>query len=129
MATTRHIRITVEGKTYDVTAEMLDEDIHPHHPAPSAYHAPSVVTPPVFQPAAAPRKAAGGGAVPCPISGTVVTIHVQQGQQVKKGDQLVTLEAMKMNTPVFAPQDGTVASINAQVGVSIEEGATIAVIS
>ena len=47
-------------------------------------------------------------------------------QAVKKGDAVLTIEAMKMEIPVVAPEDGTVASINVAVGDAIESGAVLA---
>ena len=58
-------------------------------------------------PVAAPRKAAAAPAV-------------------KKGDAVLILEIMKMETPVVAPEDGTVASIEVAVGDSVEAGALLA---
>lgn len=49
-------------------------------------------------------------------------MQVTAGQAVKQGDQLIVLEAMKMNTYVYAPQDGVVAEILANVGDSVAEG-------
>lgn len=123
MSITRRIRITIAGQVYDVTAELLDE--HPGYPQAAAPVQPLA---PVYAPrhvAPTSQPAAEGGRVLCPLSGIVVTVHVEQGQRVKKGDILVTLEAMKMNTPVWAPQDGVVASIQAQPGVRTEEGALL----
>lgn len=124
MSITRRIRITIAGQVYDVTAELLDEhagyapSAAPAQPPAPVMHAPRHVSP-------APRPAAEGGQVLCPLSGIVVSVHVQQGQQVKKGEILVTLEAMKMNTPVWAPQDGVVASVQAQPGDRAEEGSVL----
>lgn len=124
MSITRRIRITIAGQVYDVTAELLDDHAgtvqagNPVQPPAPVLHPPRHVTP-------TPQPAAEGGRVLCPLSGIVVTVHVEQGQRVKKGDILVTLEAMKMNTPVWAPQDGVVASIQAQPGVRTEEGAVL----
>ena len=47
---------------------------------------------------------------------------VKEGQEVKQGDHLLTLEAMKMNTLVLAPNDGKVSEIKAAVGDAVEEG-------
>ena len=44
---------------------------------------------------------------------------------MKKGDAVLTIEAMKMEIPVVAPEDGTVASINVAVGDAIESGAVL----
>lgn len=123
MSITRRIRITIAGQVYDVTAELLDE--HAGHPQASAPVPPPAPVPHAPRQDAAPPAAAEGGQVLCPLSGIVVTVHVEQGQRVKKGDILVTLEAMKMNTPVWAPQDGVVAAIHVQPGVRTEEGAVL----
>ena len=53
-------------------------------------------------------------------------IEAKVGQAVKAGDAVVIIEAMKMEIPVVAPQDGTVASIDVAVGDSIEAGAVLA---
>jgi biotin carboxyl carrier protein len=51
---------------------------------------------------------------------------VQVGQAVKEGDHLITLEAMKMNTFVFAPRAGKVAEIKVAVGAAVDEGQALA---
>lgn len=63
-------------------------------------------------------KASGGGAgkagegeVPAPLAGTVAKILVAEGDAVKAGQVLLTLEAMKMETEINAPADGTVKGI------------------
>ena len=48
---------------------------------------------------------------------------------MKKGDAVVILEAMKMEIPVVAPQDGTVASVDVAVGDSVEAGALLATLN
>ncbi len=59
-------------------------------------------------------------------AGKVFKIEANVGQAVKKGDAVVIVEAMKMEIPVVAPQDGTVASINVAVGDAVEAGALLA---
>ena len=51
------------------------------------------------------------------------------GAQVKTGDTVLVLEIMKMETPVVAPKDGTVASINVSEGQSVEAGALLATLN
>ena len=53
-------------------------------------------------------------------------LEKKAGDAVKKGDAVVILEAMKMEIPVVAPQDGTVASIDVSVGDAVEAGALLA---
>jgi biotin carboxyl carrier protein len=60
--------------------------------------------------------------VPCPLSGRITGVVVQVGQDVNEGDHLVTIEAMKMNTFVFAPRSGKVTAVKTEVGAVVEEG-------
>ena len=70
----------------------------------------------------------GSGVSPVtPVAaGKVVKIAAAAGASVKKGDPVVVLEVMKMETPVVAPQDGTVASINCNEGQQVDAGALLA---
>ncbi|MBN2241342.1 MAG: DUF2118 domain-containing protein [Acidobacteria bacterium] len=119
----RRMRITIAGQVYDVTAELLDDNAG--HVQAAAVPQPALQMPAPRHDTAPPQPGSEGGQVLCPLSGIVVSIHVEQGQQVHKGDILVTIEAMKMNTPVWAPQDGVVASIHTETGVRVEEGAVL----
>lgn len=110
----KKLRVTVQGKSYDVTVELLGEA--------AAAPAPVPATP---APASASANAAGND-VPSPLAGKVVSIGMQVGQQVKEGDELMVLEAMKMNTHVYAPGAGTVTSILVQPGDNVEEGQALA---
>lgn len=123
----KKLRITVEGKTYEVEVEILGSRIA--SVAPAAAPAPvasASVSAPVAAPAPAPKKAApapaGANDIVCPLAAVVVAVNVKEGQQVKAGDLLVTLEAMKMNTPVNSPADGTVSKICVSAGQSVNEG-------
>ena len=116
--------ITVNGNVYDVTVEENGSVA-----APAA--APRRAAAPVAAPAAAPKAAApAGGAgsvkIEAGAAGKVFKVEAQAGQAVKRGDAIVILEVMKMETPVVAPQDGTVASINVNVGDMVEAGALLA---
>ena len=116
--------ITVNGNVYDVTVEENGSVA-----APAA--APRRAAAPVAAPAAAPKAAApagGAGAVKIEAgaAGKIFKIEAAAGTAVKKGDPVIILEAMKMEVPVVAPQDGTVASINVNVGDMVEAGALLA---
>ena len=63
------------------------------------------------------------------MPGKILAVKASAGQAVKKGDVIMVLEAMKMENDIVAPQDGTVASINAAVGDSVEAGATLATLN
>ena len=62
-------------------------------------------------------------------AGKVFKIEANVGQSVKKGDAVVIIEAMKMEIPVVAPEDGTVASIDVAVGDAVEAGQTLATLN
>ena len=115
----KNYTITVNGNVYDVTVEEGAGGS-----APAA--APRAAAPKAA-PAAAP-KAAGGGSikVEAGAAGKIFKIEASVGQAVKKGDTVVILEAMKMEIPVVAPSDGTIASIDVTVGDSVEAGACLA---
>lgn len=83
---------------------------------------------PAAAPAAAPAPAAGGTEVKAPMPGTVLRINVAAGQAVKKGDDLIIIEAMKMEQAIKAPADGTVASINVAQGDTVETDQVVAII-
>jgi len=129
----RKLRVTVDGKPYDVSVEIPDEAgvLPAARPAATPVAAASVAatvsapaTPAPSAPVAA--AAAGPGDVPSPLSGRVTAIIAQVGQSVQEGDHLITLEAMKMNTFVFAPRAGKVAEIKVAVGAAVDEGQALA---
>ncbi|MEU2236521.1 biotin/lipoyl-containing protein, partial [Streptomyces vietnamensis] len=69
--------------------------------------------------------AASGGHLVSPMQGTIVKVGVEDGQEVKEGDLIVVLEAMKMEQPLNAHRSGTVSGLSAQVGASITSGTVI----
>ncbi len=115
--------ITVNGNVYDVTVEENGAGAA----APSA--APVRAAAPTPTPAAAPAPAAGGAGsikIEAGAAGKVFSIDKKAGDAVKKGDTVLVLEVMKMETPVVAPEDGTVASIEVSAGQAVEAGALLA---
>ena len=114
--------VTVNGTAYEITLEVVDAADVKAAPAPAA--APAPVAAPA--PAAAP---AGGETVNSPMPGNILSIKVQTGAAVKKGDVIMVLEAMKMENEIMAPCDGTVASINVNAGAAVETGTVLCVIA
>ena len=84
--------------------------------APKAAPAPQPAPAPAPAPVAAP---AGGTKVNSPLPGSVIKVNVTEGQAVKKGDTLLVLESMKMENPILAECDGTVAKIAVAAGQSV----------
>jgi len=115
------LRITLEGKTYDVAVEVLGENAST--PAPVAI-APAQAAAPVAapQPAQAPAAPAGAGAVLSPMAGQVMKIKVAVGATVSQNQEVIVLEAMKMETPIYAPAAGTVKAISVKEGEAVAEG-------
>jgi biotin carboxyl carrier protein len=122
----KKLRVTVEGKTYDVVVEILDAGTASAAVAPAP--SPSVSSASVAAPAAAPvpaRAAGGTGDVRSPLAGKIVSIDVKVGQSVEEGAQVATVEAMKMNTYIFAPKAGRVTAVLANPGDGVEEGTVL----
>jgi len=68
------------------------------------------------------------GAIKAPLPGVITSIEVEVGQQVKAGDTLVVLEAMKMANNIEAEKDGTVTAICVKQGENVLEDAPLVVI-
>jgi biotin carboxyl carrier protein len=123
----KNYTITVNGNVYDVTVEENGSVATP-------VAAPRRATAPVAAPVAAPApKAASGAAgsikVEAGAAGKIFKIEKKVGDTVAKGDAVLILEAMKMEIPVVAPADGTVASIDVAVGDAVESGALLATLN
>ena len=119
--------ITVNGNVYDVVVEEGAST-----GAPVAAKAPAAPkAAPKAAPAAAPKAAGGAGSikVEAGAAGKVFKLEKKVGDAVKRGDAVVIIEAMKMEIPVVAPEDGTVASIDVAVGDMIEAGAVLATLN
>ena len=119
----KNYTITVNGNVYDV---VVEEGATSGAPVAAAPAAPKAA--PKAAPAAAKPAAGGAGSVKLEAgaAGKVFKLEASVGQAVKRGDTVVVVESMKMEIPVVAPQDGTVASIDVAVGDAIEAGAVLA---
>ena len=97
--------VTVNGATYEVEAEN----------APAA--------------APAPKPAGAGEKVASPLPGVIIEISVKEGQQVKAGQKVAVLEAMKMENEIPAPKDGTITDIHVHKGDTLQEGDPVVTIA
>lgn len=120
----KNYTITVNGNVYDVTVEETGSTSGAAAPRRTAAK-------PAAAPAAAPAASAGSGSIKIEAgaAGKVFKIEKKVGDAVKKGDAVLVLEIMKMETPVVAPEDGTVASIDVAVGDAVESGALLATLN
>ena len=126
----KKLKITLNGKSYEVDVEILKDDDTPSMPfmpvAPVAYAPAPAIAPTVAAtkpatptPAAA---SAGGNTLTAPMNGVVIEIPVKVGDEVKAGQTVVILEAMKMKTNIASAHDGKIASINISPNDSVETG-------
>ena len=130
-------KVTLNNRVFEVEVEqgqamLLDEY---ELAAPAAPAAPAPAAAVSAAPAAAPAPAApaaglaAGEVVKSPMPGNVLKLLVTQGQQVKEGDVLLILEAMKMENEVVSTKSGTVAQIVVSQGTVVETGSPLAVIA
>lgn len=114
----KHLRITVEGKTYNVQVETIDEgNSTPYVPVHSA-----AAALPIAAPAPSTVPVAAEGDIIAPLAGVVQSVDVAVGAKVNAGDLIVTLEAMKMFTSINASGSGTVTAIHVKPGDAVDEG-------
>lgn len=129
----RKFIINVNGNSYEVEVEEVVGGVQ----RPAAPVAPAAPAPVAAQPAPkaapAPEKkevvvSAGQEVVEAPMPGNIWKIEVKEGDQVKAGDILLILEAMKMENEILAPRDGVVASINTTQGATVNTGDKLVVL-
>jgi len=63
-----------------------------------------------------------------PMAGKIFELNIEVGQQVEEDDEVIIIDAMKMENPVFSPVSGTVKEIKVKVGDQVNEGDVLAVI-
>ncbi len=124
------VRITFQGRVYELGVEVLDSPSGAMTAPPVANTtpvAPSQVTPPPAPSPAAPAAPtapppAGGTLVASPMAGIVLSVGVKPGDRIEEGGELMILEAMKMQAPVFAPCSGTIGAVLVTPGAAVVEG-------
>ena len=136
--------VTLNGKIYEVDVTETDAVVTGISQVPVA--APVAAAPVVAAPVAAPAPAAApeapaapaapaapvavadGTQIKAPMPGTVLAVKKNVGDAVKAGDVVIVLEAMKMENAIVALCDGTVKSINAPKGSTVNTDDVLAVI-
>ncbi len=128
----------VEGNIAKVNVNGIPFEVEMQQPINAAKH-PNIVKPKIeapkptatAAPAAAPKAApaaaatATGAALKAPLPGTITAINVKVGDQVKAGDVVIILEAMKMQNNIESENTGTVTAINVNPGDTVMEGAVL----
>lgn len=141
----KEFKYKINGNEYKVTVGEIKDNVAHLEVNGTAYEVEMEEAPkpepvkvkPVVRPAAAPaapaaaapaRPAAGKSGVKAPLPGVILDVKVSVGADVKKGDLLLILEAMKMENTILADRDGKVTAINVRNGDSVLEGTDLVVI-
>ena len=127
----QEIKLDVNGTPYVVTVDKEMRAQKPRTTIVSSSPAPRVAAAAGdVQRASAPNpnSAAGGTKVATPLPGTILDVFVNVGDTVKAGQNVVVLEAMKMENNIEADRDGTVTAVNVRKGDNVLEGDTLIVI-
>jgi glutaconyl-CoA decarboxylase len=126
----KRFQITVNGNSYDVQVEEMDAsaapspkklpDSVPASPKPAVEPVKAEKAAPTVQtPSTAP---AGADELNAPMPGTIVNVMVKVGDQVKKGQVLLVLEAMKMENEIMSPKDAVIAAVHVNKSDSVDSG-------
>ena len=126
-------KVTLQGKTYEVEVEkgeaMLVDEYEALSPAPApAEPKPAPAAAEEVKAAPSPALNAVGTAVKAPLPGNILSVKVNLGDEVKEGELLLVIEAMKMENDVVAPCDGQVKQIAVSAGKAVNTGDTLIVI-
>lgn len=117
------LQITIDGKTYAADVEVLEDDASEdlpgdasdsstrQQPLPPGAYAPSRIT---------ETHTADEKVYQSPVNGLVIRVNVAPGQELKAGDLIVVLEAMKMETSIMAHHAGRVKTVNAKAGEPVK---------
>ncbi len=115
------VRVRVDGELLTVQVSPLQSAGPPA--ATRQSHQPADDRPAATSPAGASLSpAARSHQLVAPLPGTVVQVAVEPGQQVSAGDELLVIEAMKMNNQIRSPRQGTVGELLVSVGQQISHG-------
>ncbi|MDE7169348.1 MAG: hypothetical protein K2N67_04045 [Mucispirillum sp.] len=132
------MRVTLHGVSYEVEVDILD-DVEGHgslsgvpsvpkfvqsHPMPTNQSGDGILPPPSRAAAGAAAAAAanaGGKTIISPVGGTIVEVKVKADESVKTGQELLIIEAMKMQTSINSPVDAVIKSVNVSAGDTVRE--------
>ena len=128
----KKLRITVNGKDYDVSVQVLEDDeqvvtgstgfLSPLPPVTAPPRPPSSMPAPVVVPPHGVPIKGDPNAILAPVSGTVQKLYVQAGSKVDAKAPVVLLDAMKMDTYIYAPRSGVVSEVGVNPGDGVQVG-------
>jgi len=111
------LRITMEGRSYEVEVEVLPDGVADWEEEGGVAVPDSVLRPPLR-----PETREADKICRSPIAGTIVSVETAVGMQVRQNDTVVIIDAMKMETTVGAPMDGTVEEVAVSAGAAVKPG-------
>ncbi|MBN2555122.1 MAG: hypothetical protein JXA97_04210 [Anaerolineales bacterium] len=136
----KQVRFTIDGETFDVTIQDLNEnpirvtvngesilvvpEIAPESPPPSSASRPSAPSAPPPSPVE-PSSKADSTAIFSPIPGVVNAISVNPGDTVTVGQEVIVLEAMKMNNIIRSPREGIISAVHVHIGQQVQHHAML----
>lgn len=140
------IKVVIDGQPYEVDVQDINArpviavvngepfEVWPETEgsAPVVSTAPVMAAPepaPASTPVAPAAKTAGGKTLPAPLPGVIVAIAVKPGDKVTKGQEVCTLEAMKMKNAIRSGRDGEIASVEVAVGDQVSHGQVLVTFS
>jgi biotin carboxyl carrier protein len=124
----KKLRITVQGKVYDVTVEVLEDDEAIQSEG-LGFGAPPIPPPPQIPSTPPPTsnvvKKGGPNSLASPIAGSILKVFVAEGGEIEEKAPVVLMEAMKMETYIYAPKSGKIASVKVKKGDTVQAGDTL----
>lgn len=138
----KEYKYKINGNPYNVVIKDVEENVAHVEVNGTPYKVEMETPPPVApkkitRPASAPKTVSGGSvvatapktskkeSVKSPLPGVILDIKVKEGQEIKKGQTVIILEAMKMENNINTHKDGKVIAINVKTGESVLEGADL----
>lgn len=133
----KNFKFTINGQTYDVEIKQFEDNnasievngteynIELHNEVKiAAPKTPKLVTKAanLQDGESFMKKVSAGSGIKSPLPGVIMEVHVKVGDSVKRGQKVLTMEAMKMHNDVLAEKEGTVKTIKASAGQSVMEG-------
>ena len=138
----RKFKYNIQGKQYDIEVLNIEDNIAelsvngnaiqvevdktlPQTKTPKLIRTPAVPSTdssPTTAKTSHPGAPKGSGAIKSPLPGTILKVHVQQGDSVRIGQNLITLEAMKMENNINSDKEGFVKELKVKQGDNVMEG-------
>lgn len=113
----RKFRITIDGKEFEAEVEELGSETT----AAPVIQQQKTAQKPLQQKETTASSSASGNAIIAPMPGKIISIKVKSGQQIKKGDIVLVLEAMKMEQEIKSEYNGVISTITISEGDTVKK--------